>query len=318
MINIPMNTKPALDLSSFAGGGSGLGAPSPAPQAQPMNNMGFDNQGMGMNNMGNMGNMNSMDNMGGNFGQAPMNNYQQAPVQQPTYQQPAPAQPVYQQAPVQQPVYQQPAPAPAPVQQAAPAPVQRPAGGGVILKKGQKVDLMKSNAALTEIDVCLGWDILNQACDLDTSAFMLGANNKVIGDDWFVFYGQTASPDGSIIHHGDSRNGAGAGDDEIITVRLNQVNQQVSKITFVVTINEALENNLNFSMVANAYIRIVDKSTGKELVKFNLTDYYANVTSMVVGEVYRHNGTWKLNAVGDGVAKDLAGLCAMYGVNVAG
>ena len=55
---------------------------------------------------------------------------------------------------------------------------------------------------------------------------------------------------------------------------------------------------------------------GQELVNFTLTDYYTNVTSMVVGEVYNHNGVWKFNAVGDGVAKDLAGLCAMYGVNV--
>ena len=70
-------------------------------------------------------------------------------------------------------------------------------------------------------------------------------------------------------------------------------------------------------MVANAYVRVVDKTTGQELNKFILTDYYANVTSMVVGELYRHNGVWKFNAVGDGVAKDLAGLCAMYGVNVA-
>ena len=92
----------------------------------------------------------------------------------------------------------------------------------------------------------------------------------------------------------------------------------VKKITFVVTINEALEQGLNFSMVANAYVRVVDKTTGQELNRFQLTDYYANVTAMVVGEVYNHNGQWKFNAVGDGVAKDLAGLCGMYGVNVAG
>ena len=54
-----------------------------------------------------------------------------------------------------------------------------------------------------------------------------------------------------------------------------------------------------------------------ELSRFQLTDYYSNVTSMVVGELYRYNGTWKFNAVGDGVSKDLAGLCEMYGVNVA-
>ena len=305
MINIPMNTKPALDLGSFASGG-GLTPPAGNPQAQPMNNMG-----------GNQGNWNQpaqqpMNNQGGWDQPAPQ------PAQQAPQQNWGQPQQNYGQAP-QNNNYGLPAPQPQQsYSQPAPAPAQRPSGGGVILKKGQKVDLMKSNAALTEIDVCLGWNILNQACDLDTSAFMLGANNKVIGDDWFVFYGQTASPDGSIIHHGDSRDGAAAGDDEVITVRLNQVNQQVQKITFVVTINEALERGLNFSMVSNAYIRIVDKSNGKELVKFNLTDYYANVTSMVVGEVYRHYGTWKLNAVGDGVSRDLAGLCEMYGVNVAG
>ena len=204
-----------------------------------------------------------------------------------------------------------------PQMQPAPQPKQRPNGGGVHLKKGQKVALAGVNGAqLTNVDICLGWDVTNGACDLDASAFMLGADGRVPGDDWFVFYGQTNSPDGSIIHSGDSQ-GDGIGDDEIISINLNKVNGNVQKITFVVTINEALERGLNFSMVANAYVRVVDKTTGQELNKFILTDYYANVTSMVVGELYRHNGVWKFNAVGDGVAKDLAGLCAMYGVNVA-
>ena len=199
-----------------------------------------------------------------------------------------------------------------------PQPKQRPQGGGVHLKKGQKVALASSNGGqLSNIQVCLGWDITNQACDLDASAFMLGADGRVIGDDWFVFYGQTTSPDGSIRHSGDSTNGAAMGDDEIIDINLISINPNVKKITFVVTINEALERGLNFSMVANAYVRVVDKTTGQELNRFQLTDYYANVTSMVVGEVYNHNGAWKFNAVGDGVAKDLAGLCEMYGVNVA-
>lgn len=218
----------------------------------------------------------------------------------------------YQQAP-QQNFNQQPVINQAPVQQR-----QRPAGGGVHLKKGQKVALAGAGgAALQAIQVCLGWDVNNQDCDLDASAFMLGADGRVIGDDWFVFYGQTTSPDGSVRHSGDSTNGAAMGDDEIIDINLVSINPNVKKITFVVTINEALERGLNFSMVANAYVRVVDRTTGQELNRFQLTDYYSNVTAMVVGEVYNHNGQWKFNAVGDGVAKDLAGLCAMYGVNVA-
>ena len=200
--------------------------------------------------------------------------------------------------------------------QAAPAPRQRPEGGGVRLKKGQKMSLSQINPNLTEIQVCLGWDLVNQECDLDASAFMLGAGDKVVGDDWFVFYGQPTSPDGAIVHMGDG-DGSASGDDEIINIALNKLDQRVQKVAFVVTINEAKERNQNFSMVQNAYVRVVDKTTGKELVKFMLTDYFANVTSMVVGEVYNKGGQWRFNPVGNGFAHDLAGLCGVYGVNVA-
>lgn len=193
--------------------------------------------------------------------------------------------------------------------------VKRPSATGVHLKKGQKFALQGANGSqLQQIEVGLGWDLKNQACDLDASAFLLGADGRVVGDDWFVFYGQTNSPDGSVRHSGDS-DGSGSGDDEVIYINLLHINPVVQKVVFVVTINEALQNNLNFSMVANAYVRVVDKTTGSEMARFSLTDYYATVTSMVVGELYRHNGAWKFNAVGDGVAKDLYGLCAMYGVN---
>ena len=205
--------------------------------------------------------------------------------------------------------------------QVTPAPVHAgSSSGGVILKKGQKVDLAKLSSNLDLIDVGLGWDLgaNGQAYDLDVEAFMLGANGKVLGDDWFVFYGATISPDGSVKSNGDNKTGAGAGDDEVITVKLSQVNPQVQKIIFVVTINEAKEHGYNFSNVSNAYVRLIDKNVNKELARFNLTDYYASVCSMMVGELYRHNGQWKFNPIGDGTSDDLYGLCVRYGVNVAG
>ena len=60
--------------------------------------------------------------------------------------------------------------------------------------------------------------------------------------------------------------------------------------------------------------RLVDRQTNQELMRFMLTAYYENVTSMMVGEIYNRNGQWKFSPIGDGVAKDLAGLCEMYGV----
>lgn len=191
-------------------------------------------------------------------------------------------------------------------------------GGGVILKKGQKASLSDMSAGLDMIDVCLGWECDANVYDLDSSCFMVDAQDKVIGDGWFVFYGQLQSPDGSIVHAGDCKDGSLQGDDEVIHVTLSRVDPRVQKLVFVVTINEAKQRGLNFSGVRNAYIRIVDKRNGAELTRFNLTDYYDTVTSMMVGEVYRYNNSWKLNAIGNGVDSDLEGLCIRYGVNVAG
>lgn len=177
------------------------------------------------------------------------------------------------------------------------------------IQKGQKIPLPIRSSA--KLKACIGWNVLNHHCDVDVSAFMLGASGKVLGDNWFVFYGQTQSPDNSTIFSESSNQ-----DREIISVDIAKLHKSVTKIVFVLTINEALEKNLNFSMIQDAYIRIMDCSNNTELVSFKMTEYYANVTSMMIGELYLYNGNWKFNAVGNGVARDLAGLCKLYGVQV--
>lgn len=176
-------------------------------------------------------------------------------------------------------------------------------------RKGQNVSL-ETNARITGIRAYLGWDITNPECDVDVSAFLLNNTGKVISDSWFVFYGQETSPDGSTAFLAGQE-----GNHEIISVDFNRLNPAVSRIVFVLTINEALEKHLNFSMLRDAYIKITDTSD-TELVSFKMDEYYSNVTSMMIGEVYRHNGIWKFNAIGNGVTRDLAGLCELYGVQV--
>ena len=58
---------------------------------------------------------------------------------------------------------------------------------GEILRKGQKLSLMRENPNLTAVEVSLGWRVQNPACDMDASAFLLGSNGKVVGDEWCVF-----------------------------------------------------------------------------------------------------------------------------------
>lgn len=179
-----------------------------------------------------------------------------------------------------------------------------------MVQKGQKVAL-EGSASLHTIKACLGWNTLNSQCDVDVSAFLLDNTGKVPGDDWFVFYGQTESPDGSTTFHSEN-----SVDRESITILLNKLNPAIQKIVFVLTIHEALERNLHFGMVQDAYIRILNMDNQEELTSFKMDEYYTNVVSMMIGEIYKHNGVWKFNAVGNGVAKDLPGLCALYGVQV--
>lgn len=177
------------------------------------------------------------------------------------------------------------------------------------VRKGQKVPL-ETNGKLQRIKVCMGWNVLNSRCDVDVSAFLL-CNGKVMGDNWFVFYGQDSSPEGSTRFMANA-----APDREMISVDFTRLNSSVDRIALILTIHEALEQKLNFSMIQDAYIRLIDSSTNRELVSFQIEEYYANVISMTIGEIYLHNGAWKFSAVGNGVGKDLAGLCRMYGVQV--
>ena len=183
---------------------------------------------------------------------------------------------------------------------------------GEILRKGQKLSLMRENPNLTAVEVSLGWRVQNLACDMDASAFLLGSNGKVVGDEWFVFYGQTSSPDGSVVHHGE-RGGTG---EETLSIDLKKLHPSVKRIVFILTIHEALRQRLNFGMVSDAYIQVRDGSMGKGILRFRLDEYYSNVISMVVGELYEKNCEWRFNAVGNGVDRDLEGLCGLYGVQV--
>lgn len=177
------------------------------------------------------------------------------------------------------------------------------------IQKGQKVAL-EDSCPLSSIKACFGWNTLNPQCDVDVSAFLLGANGKVIGDSWFIFYGQPKSPCQSC--HLSAGN---APDCQSISIDFKKLNAGVNKIVFVLTINDAFAKKLHFGMIADAYIRILD-AKHTELASFVMADYYSNVISMMIGELYRHNGKWKFSAVGNGVAKDLAGLCNLYGVQV--
>ena len=187
------------------------------------------------------------------------------------------------------------------------------------LTKEQKVSLTKGNPGLKKIMVGLGWDV-NQFdtgadFDLDTSAFLAGANGKCPTEKEFIFYGNLEHASGAVKHMGDNLTGEGDGDDEQIEVDLSLVPANIEKIAFTVTIYDAENRHQNFGQVSNAYCRIVDENTNEELIRFDLGEDFSIETAVVVGELYKHNGEWKFNAIGSGFQGGLAALCGHYGID---
>ena len=198
---------------------------------------------------------------------------------------------------------------------------------GINLQKGQKIDLTKNGGAgLSRIMVGLGWDEAQrggffgrpQPIDCDASVILCGANGKVVDSNNInasvVYFGNLKHFSGAIMHMGDNLTGAGEGDDEQIMVDLKAVPNYVEKMVFVVNIYDANVRNQHFGLIRNAFIRIVDLSTNSEICRFNLTENYSGMTGLIVGEIYRRNGEWKFNAVGQGIreASRLASLINLY------
>ena len=151
----------------------------------------------------------------------------------------------------------------------------------------------------------------------DASAFLAGANGKCPPEREFIFYGNLEHASGSVKHMGDNLTGEGDGDDEQIQVDLSKIPANVEKVAFTVTIYDADVRRQNFGQVSNAFIRIVDEATNTEIIRYDLGEDFSIETAVVVGELYRHNGEGKCNAIGSGFQGGLAALCGHYGIEVA-
>lgn len=190
---------------------------------------------------------------------------------------------------------------------------------GVSLSKGGNVSLTKEAPGLTAVSVGLGWDVRTTTgtdFDLDASAIALGADKKTLSDQHFVFFNNLRSPEGTIEHLGDNLTGSGDGDDEVINVDLAGTPPNIDSIVFPVSIYDAETRAQSFGQVRNAYIRVINQSSGQEIARYDLSEDASTETAMVFGELYRHGADWKFRAVGQGYASGLRGIAQDFGVNV--
>ncbi|MEG3972537.1 TerD family protein [Microcoleus sp. T2B6] len=182
------------------------------------------------------------------------------------------------------------------------------------LTKGERFNLSKETPDFSKIAIALGWQVSQTAqnCDIDASVFMLAADGRIPDEKYFVFYNNLTSPDGAVRHSGDNRNGQIDGDDETVYVDLSKINSAIQEIVFVVTIHEGQEKNQSFSQVTNAFIRLYNSENLGELVRYNLNQIFSQETALEFGRLYKKNGEWRFQAVGQGYNAGLQSFVDKY------
>lgn len=179
------------------------------------------------------------------------------------------------------------------------------------LSKGQRLEVTP-----TKISVGLGWKPSATPAgepDLDASVFMLDAARKLPEDHFFIFYNNLNSPDRSVEHSGDVLVGTEkTRDQETITVNFPKVDERVQEMVFVVNIDEADRKKQTFGDVRDAYIRITDAETGKELARYQLSEDFSEESAIEIGRFYRKGDGWKFEAMGYGYSGGLLYFLKKY------
>lgn len=183
------------------------------------------------------------------------------------------------------------------------------------LSKGANVALESLKPSVSSVVVGLGWQPRAEGppLDLDAVAMLVGADGRCGSSEDVVYYNRRRSPDGSVALSADNQTGAGAGDDESLTVDLASLPTTTTKVVIAVSIHQAQQRQQTFAQLQDAHIRLLDPSTGAELTRFDLGELGPE-TAVVFGELYRHNSAWKFRAVGQGYVEGLAGIGRDFGV----
>lgn len=183
----------------------------------------------------------------------------------------------------------------------------------MLLEKGESVKLSDQVPNIENIMIGIGWESKEGVhLDVNTSVFMLSEAKKILSDEYFVFYNNLKSPDGSVRHGGDCLKKWGNGDDEMIFINLGQVISDIQEIDIILSLHEAFQRHQNFGMLKNLYLRIVDLSTEKELLRYDLRGAGERDVDVEFGKFLRQESSWIFQASGQSSRIGLEGYVNQY------
>lgn len=183
---------------------------------------------------------------------------------------------------------------------------------------GDDINIIEKDPTLKKVLIGSGWDVnaFNAATlDMDLSLFLLDKNGKTRVDEDFVFYNEREVLDGGIKHHGDSRTGAGDGDDECISVDFEKLPFDIMQVMIVLSVYKGYEREQDMGMIRNAYVRIVNEDTGIEILRFNLDEHLKDHAEKAVLAVTlnREGPKWHFKPLMEFVKGGLSEVATQYG-----
>lgn len=188
------------------------------------------------------------------------------------------------------------------------------------LKRGDYLDLLRKDPTLKILRIGAGWEqraMEIEKIDIDLSAFIINRSNTTRVDEDFVFYNNPVTLEGGCKHLGDSRTGAGEGDDEAILLDLTSIPFDVEKIVFTLTIYDEESKGFNFSQVRDIFIRIVNDGDQIEICRFAFdNDDLKGGNGVYVATLVREGPKWFLEVNADFVTGGLAEISTKYGIIV--
>lgn len=189
-----------------------------------------------------------------------------------------------------------------------------------LVSLGDQINLNEKDPGINHILVGVGWDLneyRGDPVDLDVSVFLLGADDMTRQDEDFIFYNQPEA--NGVVHKGDNRTGAGEGDDEVVSIALNDLPLDVSRIVFVLSIYDAEQKAQNLTSVNDGFIRI-SHANGHEILRYELSNDIQGhqETAMTVADLMREGPKWYFRPQGEYYAGGLSEVAQKFGIVIAG
>lgn len=153
------------------------------------------------------------------------------------------------------------------------------------------------------LTVGLGWQAMPGGSvepDVDLSACLLSEGGRIPGEQFFVFYNNPESPDGSCRLSEDGRTGASKeGEDvETLSVDVTRLDARVTSLVLAVSIHNAARLGQHFAQARRSYVRLSNTDSGEEICRFELSEDFAEETAIEFGRLEVRDGVWRFEATG--------------------